>query len=105
MTSEYEGLPMAMIEALSCGLPCIMPDVSNISTIAIHEKNSLSVPSGDMQGFAEQIYRLLTNDKLYKRLSMNAIKIRDDKAFEYSLENATNLWNSILDNIADRSNT
>lgn len=65
MTSEAEGLPMAMIEALSCGVPCIMPDDSDINTVAIHEMNSLVVPVGDVEAFAESIKRLLTDETLY----------------------------------------
>ena len=100
MTSEYEGLPMAMIEAMSCGLPCIMPDVSNIPEVAIHDYNALLVSVGDVEGFAKQIYTLLTDDELYKRLSNNALKLRDEKEYEYSLENAANIWKEILAKIS-----
>ena len=103
MTSEYEGLPMAMIEALSYGLPCIMPDVSNITTVAVHNYNSLLASVGDIEGFTEQIDKLLTDENLYKKLSKNAIKIKEEKAYEYSLEHITNIWNEIFKKISKHS--
>lgn len=96
LTSEYEGLPTALIEGLACGLPAIAPDVSNIVTVAIHNYNSLLVPVGDVEGFAEQIHRLLTDAELYERLSKNALKIREEKREEYSLEYTANVWEKIL---------
>ncbi len=99
MTSDYEGLPMAMIEAMACGLPCIMPDVSNIPTVAIHEHNALLVPVGDVEGFAQQIHRLLTDHELYARLAANALKIREDKRYEYSLEHTMKIWSEILEKL------
>lgn len=99
MTSEYEGLPMAMIEAMSCGLPCIMPDVGNITTVAIHNYNSLIVPPCDADAFAESIYKLMIDKDLYERLSRNALKIREEKRHEYSSENIKNVWKEILSKI------
>ena len=96
MTSDYEGFPMAMVEAMSCGLPCIMPDISNITSVAINEYNSLLVSVGNTEKYAAAIYQLLTDNVLYEKLAKNALKIREEKRVEYSLENVTNIWEQIL---------
>jgi glycosyltransferase involved in cell wall biosynthesis len=101
MTSECEGQPMAMIEAMGSGLPCVIPDISNIPTLAIHEVNALLVPAGDIDGFVHQIVRLLTDTELYDRLSENARKIRQEKHCEYSLEGVTDIWNVIFQHLEE----
>ena len=99
MTSEYEGFPMAMVEAMSCGLPCILPDISNIPTLAKHEYNSLLVPVGDTEKYANGIYNLLNDVELYEKLAENSVKIREQKKHEYSLENSIQLWTQVLNKI------
>jgi len=99
MTSEAEGLPMAMIEAMSCGLPCIVPDDSDITSVAVDNYNALVVPVGDTGAFASRIHRLLTDESLLRKLSANAQSIRREKRGEYSLENITGIWKQILHQI------
>ena len=96
MTSDYEGLPMAMIEALSCGLPCIMPNISNINTVAIHAHNALLYSVGDNNQCAEYLNNLLTDHGLYNKLSMNALRIKSEKSVEYSIDNVSSKWSSCL---------
>lgn len=96
MTSEFEGLPQAMIEALACGLPVIMPRISNIPDYAIDEYNSLLVEPLDVEGFADAIYKMLTDDDLYNRLKTGAEKFREEHEYEFSMENITNNWNKLF---------
>ncbi len=96
MTSRNEGLPMAMIEALSCGLPVVVPNVGDISTVAKDGVNALLVSTFTPEAFARAITRLLTDAQLYSRLAQNALKIRQDYKAEYSLENALKVWEGIL---------
>jgi len=99
MTSEGDGLPMAMIESLSCGLPCIMPDFADINTVAVHNYNSLLVKVGDIEEFSKCIHRLLSDDVLYARLSENAANIKSEKKDEYSMQNIQTLWSGVLSKI------
>jgi glycosyltransferase involved in cell wall biosynthesis len=96
LTSRGEGLPMAMIEAMACGLPCIVPDVGEISSVARHEHNALLAPALDAEAFAQAIARLLTDEDLRRRLAANAGRIREEKSYEYSLENARRIWEEVL---------
>jgi glycosyltransferase involved in cell wall biosynthesis len=99
MTSEFEGLPQAMIEALACGLPVIMPKISNIPDYAIDGYNALLVEPLDTEGFADAIYKLLTDEKLYKKLKNGADKFRKDHEYEFSMENIKNIWNQIFNQL------
>jgi glycosyltransferase involved in cell wall biosynthesis len=96
LTSEAEGLPMVMIEALSCGLPVVVPDNADITTVAKDGVNALVVRPPHPEAFARAIIRLLTDNRLYTHLARNAIKIRRDYAYEYSLENALKVWEAVL---------
>ncbi|TSD02255.1 MAG: Second mannosyl transferase, partial [Parcubacteria group bacterium Athens0714_24] len=52
MTSRYEGLPYALLEAQSAGLSIIATAVGGIPEII---KNGILVESGDLNGFKEII--------------------------------------------------
>lgn len=99
MTSEFEGLPQAMLEALACGLPVIMPNISNIPDYAIDGYNALLIEPLDVDGFADAIYKLMTDDELYRKLKSGAEKFREEHAYEFSMENITNIWNQIFNQL------
>ena len=105
MTSESEGLPMAMIEAMSCGLPCVVPDVGDIAAVARHEHNALVVAPGDIDGFVSAISCLLGDENLYARLRHGALQLREEKAFEYSLDNVRRIWDQVLVQFPDAIRT
>lgn len=97
MTSRIEGLPMAMIEALSCGLPVIMPDVGDVTLVAVHSRNSLIVSPATETGFAGAMKSLMEDRALYDRLKEGAINTRELFNKEYSLRAAIRIWRYALE--------
>ncbi|NLO19247.1 MAG: glycosyltransferase family 4 protein, partial [Ignavibacteria bacterium] len=95
-TSENEGQPMFLVESLAYGIPVIMPNISNIPDLAIHNYNALLVEPLDVEGFADAIYRLMTDEVLYKKLKAGAQNFRKEHEYEFSMENITNIWNDIF---------
>ena len=59
MTSEMEGLPQAMIEAMSCGVPVVIAETGDVTTLARHGENAWIVSPPTAGAFAEAIDRLL----------------------------------------------
>ena len=94
MTSEQEGLPQAMIEAMASGLVCVVPDIGDISDSAIHGYNSLVVKPLCIKSYCEAIHNLLNDESLYNKLSKNAIKTVKDN---YTLQSVTNEWQKLLE--------
>jgi len=96
LTSESEGLPMAVVEAMSAGLPCVVPAVGDITDVARHEDNALVVEPLNVRAFSEACYRLLSDRQFYAKLSENARKIAQEKKDEYSLTGAMGVWEDVL---------
>jgi len=96
MTSQGEGLPMAMVEAMSCGLPVVIFDHADISDVVLHGENGMLVRPGDLDGFAEAVSGLLTNPDLYKKLRVGALRIRAEFNQPYSLEGIRAVWERVL---------
>ena len=96
MTSEGEGLPMAMIEAMSCGLPVVIFDDADIPDVVHHGENGLLIKPGDLDGFVAVIKYLLEDNILYEKLSGGALAIRNEYQEEYSLEQARMTWDRVL---------
>jgi len=72
MASRYEGLSIAMIEAMACGLPIIASNSPGLSAHIEHEKNGLLFPSMDYKTLAELILKLANDKTLRTKLSLGA---------------------------------
>lgn len=83
MSSKREGLPMVLMEAMSCGLPVVSTDVGGISELVRDLKSGLLVEPGKPDSLAKAIERILTRPEVGGLLGEQARKIIVEK---YSLE-------------------
>ncbi len=72
LPSRWEGMPNALLEAMSCGLPCIATRVSGSEDIISTEVNGLLVEPEDPSALATALARLLCDDALATRLGEQA---------------------------------
>jgi glycosyltransferase involved in cell wall biosynthesis len=82
----YDSGGMAPAEAMACGLPGVCFDLPVLRTY--YPRGMIKVPRFNLEQFAEAIIRLLTDSKLYSRMSSEAIEATnswdwDSKAMEF----------------------
>lgn len=93
LSSDYEGYPNVLIEAMACGCACIATTVSSGSTTKIIDNgvNGILIP---IQNENELLNAMIKcqEESFWKQLSQNAIKIREShsqvsfiQSYEYIL--------------------
>ena len=78
MSSHYEGFPMVMIEAMSCGLPVVTFDYPCGPKDIIRDgENGLLVKEGDIEGLSQALGRMMTDEDLRISLGKAARLVLD----------------------------
>lgn len=73
MTSNFEGMPNALMEAMAVGLPCISTDCpSGPSDLIEYGENGVLVPVDDAQSLAEEIERMICDPAGAERMGRKA---------------------------------
>lgn len=72
LPSLKEGMPYALLEAMSCGKPVVGSNIPGINDIIINMKSGLLVPPKDPKAIAKAILMLLNNEELRFNLGINA---------------------------------
>lgn len=70
--TKYEGMGIALAEAMAAGLACVSTDVGPIPELIRHEQNGLLAPLGDVNALAAAIKRLLDDPALRQKLAAQA---------------------------------
>lgn len=74
LTSLWEGLPRALIEAMALGVPVVSTPVGGIPEIVVDEQSGLLVPSRDPAALAVAMRRLHSDPDLRRRLADDAAR-------------------------------
>lgn len=90
LPSNYEGMPNALLEAMSIGLPCVSTDCPSGGPRSIINpyKNGLLVPVNNPVALSKAIETLLSNKKLAEELGKQASKIK----VEYNINIISDKW-------------
>jgi len=98
--ARIEGMPVAPLEAMACGLPIVATDAQGLSDILKGGEDSggLLVPRNDVAAITTAIERLRSDPDLRKRLS-HAARRRIEKTFSITVVGAA------LDEFLNRAGT
>ena len=68
LSSRYEGLPLALMEAMWCGVPCVAFDCPRGAKALLGEDRGWLVPNGNIEALAQQIgYTLSHREEAQER--------------------------------------
>ena len=72
--SYSEGMPLTLLEAMSCACPCVATDIVGNADVVLDGGTGFLVPPGNPKSLAEAIVKLLTDEQLRKQMGTNARK-------------------------------
>ena len=72
LPSYNEGLPIAILEAMSYGLPVISTDVGDIPACVKNGENGILFAPGDTEALAEALSKLTSDKEIWEKYSRNA---------------------------------
>lgn len=70
-TNRIDNMPVSVLEAMALGLPVVSTDVGGIRDLLEDGTTGLIVPDNDHAAMARAVRRLLSDQELAERLSMN----------------------------------
>ncbi len=96
MTSRFEGLPMVLIEAASCGLPLVSFDCPyGPSSVIKHNENGYLVERDNVSQFSEYLSKLMENEQLRKEMGEKSFL----RAKDFSKEIVSQKWCTLFNEL------
>lgn len=93
LSSNYEGLSNALLEAMMMGIPCISTDCAGSDEFIIDNKNGLLIPVRDNKRLETSILKLIEDKELASKLGFQAKQTLE----KCKLENIVNEWEKVLE--------
>jgi len=83
MTSQFEGLPLALLEAMGTGLPIVATRVGGIPEAVTHQVEGWLVPFDDLEGIVAGVATLLDEPAMAREMGVRA-RARVERDFSVS---------------------
>ena len=97
MTSEFEGLPIALLEAMTLGKPVVSTRVGGIPEVLTAESADFLTPVGAIDQLSDCVVRLLDDRELRTRIgAAGAARVESDYHVKRRVEAIENLYHEVL---------
>ena len=99
MSSDYEGIPNVLLEAMSIGLPCVSTDCSpgGARMLIRDGVDGLIVPCGDAEALAAAVCRMIEDRAFAVKCGKEALCVRE----RFSKQVILNEWEAFITKIAN----
>jgi glycosyltransferase involved in cell wall biosynthesis len=98
LTSRFEGLSMAMLEAISCGLPLVaFACPCGPRDVVEDGVNGFLVENGDVEKLAERMIEVMQSPERLRQMG----KAAQEKSKEYQIEKLALRWKQLFENICN----
>jgi len=98
LPSAAEGLPVSLLEAMACGLPCVATNVGGVPEVIQDEENGLLVQPDDIEALAKAIIELLGNPNERKKMGLNnRARVENRFSLDLVIENLENLYSRLVE--------
>lgn len=95
LSSDYEGMSNALLEAVCVGMPVISTRVSGVDDILINGENGLVVEVGDVDGLVVAFQTLLNDKELCGKFS----KYNKQISVNYKIEKIVDDWEALINSV------
>ena len=92
LSSNYEGMSNALLEAACLGLPIISTDVSGVREVISNGKSGFIIPVGATDKMAECMMKLLDNFELRNSFSIEVKK----KVEDFRIDKIVSQWETLI---------
>lgn len=93
LSSDYEGLSNALLEAMMMGLCCISTNCAGSDEAIQNKENGLIVPVGDKQALADAMLWIADNPQKATLMAQKA----KESAVRYAFDNVIDLWRQVIE--------
>lgn len=100
LTSNFEGLPMVLLEALRCGVPIISFNCQCGPRDIVNDSNGVLVKNGDIQDFASALSTVMGDTVLLDNLILGAYK----SGKLYTSDRVMSLWETLFNELISHEN-
>ena len=98
LMSDWEGLPLSILEAMRCGLPIIASDVGGVNEAVHQSKNGYVIPKNDSKELIDKLTLLLTKPTLRLKMGSQGRRLYENNfTFEQMHKETISYYEKIIE--------
>ena len=95
-SSDFEGMPNALMEAMCLGLPVISTNVSGVEDMIINKDNGLIIDCGNTEQLSLAMQEMLSNKDFRNKCANKAVELSE----KVKTEEIVDKWISLINNVS-----
>jgi glycosyltransferase involved in cell wall biosynthesis len=100
--SYHEGMPMAVMEAMACGLPIVATQVGGLPDLVHPGLNGILVPAGRPDELAKAIYQLVVDPQMRRSMRENSFRLAQENFdIETLVSRLLDIYQTVLSQVCE----